>query len=83
MLMQNPAFERMLKYAFIGSKETVKAKTAKFLKETGVDEVIAVSHFYDHNDRLKSYQIFSQAMHELNDSSRHEINQRNVTSNHE
>jgi len=82
MLMQNPAFERMLKYAFIGSKENVKARTVNFLKDTGVDEIMVVSHFYDHHDRLKSYQLFSQIMHELNDHTFHTNDQSNVLSNH-
>lgn len=58
----NPAFQRMLKYAFIGSKETVAQKTAEFLKKTGVNEVMVASHIYDHEDRLKSYKIFSEIM---------------------
>ena len=67
-LMQNPAFERMLKYAFIGSKETVKQKTIDFLNETGVDEIMVVSHFYDHKDRLTSYRLFADIMKEINGS---------------
>ncbi|WP_423819083.1 LLM class flavin-dependent oxidoreductase [Salinimicrobium sp. TIG7-5_MAKvit] len=61
-LAANPAFQRMLKYAFIGSKETLKEQTSKFLKETGVNEVMVASHIFDHNDRLKSYKIFSEVM---------------------
>ena len=61
-LQQNPAFQRMLKYAFIGSKETVKEQTKEFLKATGVNEVMAVSHIYSHQDRLRSYQLFSEIM---------------------
>ncbi|MGI0106546.1 LLM class flavin-dependent oxidoreductase [Salinimicrobium sp. WS361] len=64
-LAANPAFQRMLKYAFIGSKETVKEQTSKFLKETGVNEVMVASHIFDHNDRLKSYKIFSEIMKTL------------------
>lgn len=61
-LLQNPAFERMLKYAFIGSKETVKEKTEAFIQETGVNEVMVVSHIYDQQDRVNSYRIFSEIM---------------------
>ncbi len=64
-LAANPAFQRMLKYAFIGSKETVKEQTSKFLKETGVNEVMVASHIFDHYDRLKSYKIFSEIMKTL------------------
>lgn len=64
-LIQNPAFERMFKYAFIGSRETVKKKTEQFLQDTRVDEIMAVSHFYDHNDRIKSYKMFADIMKEI------------------
>jgi len=62
---ENPAFQRMLKYAFVGDKETVKAQTEKFFEETGVDEVIVASHIYDHEDRLRSFKIFSEVMNEI------------------
>ncbi len=65
-LAANPAFQRMLKYAFIGSKETVREQTSKFLKETGVNEVMVASHIYNHEDRLKSYRIFSEIMKDHN-----------------
>lgn len=64
-LRQNPAFERMLKYAFVGSKETVKEKTRDFLKKTGVNEVMVASHIYYHEDRLNSYRLFSEIMKEI------------------
>jgi len=55
----------MLKYAFIGSRETVKKKTEQFLQETRVDEIMAVSHFYDHDDRVKSYELFADIVKEI------------------
>ncbi|MFZ6053428.1 LLM class flavin-dependent oxidoreductase [Halocola ammonii] len=61
----NPAFQRMLKYAFVGSKETVKKQTEEFFEKTGVDEVIVASHIYNHEERVKSYEIFSEVMGEL------------------
>ncbi|MFO7257906.1 MAG: LLM class flavin-dependent oxidoreductase [Bacteroidota bacterium] len=64
-LKENPAFERMFRYAFIGSPETVKEKTKQFLEETGVDEIMVVSHFYDHRQRLRSYEYFAKVMAEL------------------
>lgn len=65
-ILKNPAFQNMLRYAFIGSKETVSQKTAEFLEKTGVDEVMVASHIYNHEDRLKSYQIFSEIMDKMN-----------------
>lgn len=64
-LAQNPAFQRMLKYAFVGSKETVKPMIIDFLEKTGVNELMVVSHIYDHIDRVNSYRIFSEIMGEM------------------
>ncbi|WKX77900.1 LLM class flavin-dependent oxidoreductase [Zobellia laminariae] len=61
----DPAFQRMLKYAFVGSKATVKEKTEAFIKQTGVNEVIAVSHIYDQKDRINSFRLFSEVMNEM------------------
>lgn len=64
-LLHNPAFQRMLQYAFIGSKENVRQRTEEFLQETGVNELMVASHIYDQQDRLNSYKIFSEVMGEL------------------
>ena len=64
-ILQNPAFQRLLKYAFVGSKQTVKQKTEYFLKQTGADELMVASHIYHQEDRLKSYRLFSEVMKEL------------------
>lgn len=61
---QHPALQQMLKYSFVGSKETVKQKTADFLEETGANELMVVSHIYHPEDRIKSYRIFSEIMKE-------------------
>lgn len=66
-LAQNPAFQRMLKYAFVGSKETVRQHTADFIKATGVNELIVASHIYHHEDRVHSYTIFSEVMKGFSD----------------
>ncbi|WP_339704570.1 LLM class flavin-dependent oxidoreductase [uncultured Kriegella sp.] len=63
-ISKEPAFQRMLKYAFVGSKETVRQKTVSFLQETGVNEIMAVSHIYNPDERIKSFQIFSEIMKE-------------------
>jgi luciferase family oxidoreductase group 1 len=64
-ISQDPSFQRMLKYAFVGSKETVQQKTAEFLKQTGVNEIMVASHIYYHEDRVNSYRIFSEIMKEF------------------
>ncbi len=64
-ISQNPAFQRMFKYAFVGSKETVSQKTRQFLKDTGVDELMVASHIFDPETRRNSYRLFSEIMVEI------------------
>jgi len=65
-LSQHPSVQQMLKYSFIGSKETVKHQVNRFMEATQVDELIAVTNIYDGQDRIKSYQLFAEIMQELN-----------------
>lgn len=62
---RHPALQQMLKYSFVGSKETVKKKTEEFLSKTGVNELMVVSHIYHHEDRVKSFKLFSEIMKDL------------------
>ncbi|RUA33499.1 MAG: LLM class flavin-dependent oxidoreductase [Bacteroidetes bacterium] len=61
-LSKHPAFQRMMQFAFVGSREKVKSQTEDFIKRTGVDELIVASHIYDHEARVKSYEMFSEIM---------------------
>jgi alkanesulfonate monooxygenase SsuD/methylene tetrahydromethanopterin reductase-like flavin-dependent oxidoreductase (luciferase family) len=61
-ISQDPAFQRMFKYAFVGSKETVKQNTRQFLEDTGVNELMVASHIYDPEARITSYRLFSEIM---------------------
>ena len=65
-VLQHPSVQQMLKYSFVGSKESVKMKTKAFLEETKVDELIAVSAMYDAEDRKKSVTAFAEVMQEIN-----------------
>ena len=65
-MIQHPAVQQMSKYAFIGSKETVKQKVKAFIEETGVDELIAATHVFDAKDRIKSVELFAEVMREVN-----------------
>jgi luciferase family oxidoreductase group 1 len=69
-LLQHPAVNQMLKYSFVGSKESVKKQIKFFLDQTGVNEVIAVSTMYDINDRVKSVRLFAEVMQEINENKR-------------
>jgi alkanesulfonate monooxygenase SsuD/methylene tetrahydromethanopterin reductase-like flavin-dependent oxidoreductase (luciferase family) len=47
-------------YSFIGSSKTVKRELSIFAEETAVDEIMVVSHIYEHQARLRSYEILGQ-----------------------
>ena len=54
--------KQMLAYSFIGSPKKIAPTLQYFLAQTRVDEVMAVSHIYDQDARLRSYQIFVGVM---------------------
>jgi luciferase family oxidoreductase group 1 len=66
-MFQHPALHQMLKYSFVGSKKTVKKQVKAFLGQTQVNELIAVSTMYSHDDRMKSARLFAEIMDELNE----------------
>ena len=65
-IIKNPQVHQMLKYSFVGSKATVKAQVKTFMEQTQADELIAVTNIYDVKDRIRSYELFSEIMKELN-----------------
>jgi luciferase family oxidoreductase group 1 len=44
----------------VGSPETVKAAITAFIKRTGADELMIASHIYDHDARVRSYEIAAE-----------------------
>jgi luciferase family oxidoreductase group 1 len=59
---EEAAVNQMLAYSFIGGPEKIKKEMESFLAKTGVDEVMATSHIYDHQARIHSYEIFAEIM---------------------
>ncbi|MCG2459161.1 LLM class flavin-dependent oxidoreductase [Flavobacteriaceae bacterium F89] len=57
---QEAMIKNMMRYTFIGSKDSIAEKLTEFVANTGVQEVIAVSHIYDHGARLRSYEILGE-----------------------
>jgi alkanesulfonate monooxygenase SsuD/methylene tetrahydromethanopterin reductase-like flavin-dependent oxidoreductase (luciferase family) len=49
--------ESMLQYALYGSPDTVRRGLEQFIALTRVDELMVVSAIYDHQARLRSYDI--------------------------
>ena len=50
----------MLKYAIVGSAETVRRGLADFVELTKADEVMIVTSIYNHAARIRSYEISKQ-----------------------
>ena len=65
-VLKHPALQQMLKYSFLGSKQTVKTQIRSFLEQTQVNELIVVSPTYALEDRLKSVKLFAEVMREIN-----------------
>jgi luciferase family oxidoreductase group 1 len=43
--------------SFVGSQATVREQMAAFVEQTGADEIIVVSHIFDHTARRRSYEL--------------------------
>lgn len=56
------AVESRTAVAVIGGPETVRQKLAAFARETQADELIFVSDLYEHDRRLRSFEIAAQAL---------------------
>jgi len=51
-----------LSRSIIGAPETVRAGLKALIEETRADELIVVSDIYDHQERLRSFELIAQAM---------------------
>lgn len=58
--LERAAVERKLGAAIIGSPETARRGLEKVLEETHANELMIVSNAYDHQDRLRSYEIVAE-----------------------
>ena len=58
---------QMLKYSIVGSSETVRRGLEEFVELTSVDELMIVTNIYDHEARIRSYEMVADVM--LNRSS--------------
>lgn len=61
-IYEKEAVNQMLTYSFIGGPAKIKAEMQAFVAKTQVDEVMATSHIYDHQDKLNSYRIFAEVL---------------------
>ena len=57
---EKAAASGMLKYAVVGSPETIRRGLEGFLALTGIDEAMVVSAIHDHAARKRSYEILAE-----------------------
>ncbi len=62
------AVERRTRYAAVGSPETVRNRLQQMLDQTHADEIIATAQIYDHQSRLRSFEIAAEVFQQLNRS---------------
>jgi luciferase family oxidoreductase group 1 len=65
-MLEHPAVQQMLKYSFVGSKQTVKEQVQAFVNKTKVDELIVVTPTHSQEDRIKSIRLFTEVMNDIN-----------------
>jgi luciferase family oxidoreductase group 1 len=53
---------QVLSCSAIGDSPTVRAKIEAFVERTGADELMITSQIYDHQARLRSYEIVAESM---------------------
>ena len=55
--IEEAALEQMLAYTFVGGADKLKNELQAFLDKTQVNELMVASAIYDHEARIKSYEI--------------------------
>ncbi|QAS54322.1 LLM class flavin-dependent oxidoreductase [Halobacillus litoralis] len=59
---EEAALQQQLGASIIGSADTVREKLEKFQMDTQADEMMVISQIYDHDARLRSYEIVADIM---------------------
>jgi alkanesulfonate monooxygenase SsuD/methylene tetrahydromethanopterin reductase-like flavin-dependent oxidoreductase (luciferase family) len=52
--------EEVQSVSVVGSPDTVQSDLNDFIQRTEADELIVVSHIYDHQARLRSYELLAK-----------------------
>ena len=60
--IEKEAVMQMLAYSFIGGPEKIKRDMQAFVDKTQIDEIMATSHIFDHQARLKSYRLLAETL---------------------
>jgi luciferase family oxidoreductase group 1 len=59
--MERSILDQALGRAIVGSPETVRARLEAFAQETGADELMVTSQIFDHEARLRSFDILANS----------------------
>ena len=57
---ERSAVQRTLRQAIVGGRDTVARGIDAFIAQTAADELMITSHIYDHEARLRSYEIVAE-----------------------
>jgi luciferase family oxidoreductase group 1 len=57
--------QRMLACSFVGGKDSVRQQLQQFLQRTAADELMISAAIYDHDARLRSYELLSEISQDL------------------
>jgi luciferase family oxidoreductase group 1 len=60
--------DRMTSCSVVGTAATIRSQIESVLNDTGVNEIIATAHIYDHQARLRSFEIAAQVFQEIQKS---------------
>lgn len=66
-MLIHPTVQQMTRYTFIGSKLSVKKQIKSFIEKTEVDELIVATNCHNQKDRIRSFELFSEIMKEINE----------------
>ncbi|WP_454803296.1 LLM class flavin-dependent oxidoreductase [Mucilaginibacter phyllosphaerae] len=61
-VFEEEAVMQMLSYSFVGGPEKIKAQLTSFVEQTGVNEVMATTHIFDHQSRMYSNKVFADVI---------------------
>ena len=61
-LEHRAVLDHLLECSAIGSPETVRAATEAFVARTAADELMITSQIFDHQARLRSFELFAKAV---------------------
>jgi len=62
---ENALLDSVLSCSAVGARETVRARVQAFIDRTGADELMVTAQIFDHQARLRSYEILADLREEI------------------